>query len=88
MWTPEHIATSREQAVHAFHEYERRQHPLQLWKKLCRKVRFYHIDFCPGLGEQEIGVILSNERFLYPATSKGIKEAIVDIEHAFVNDIL
>jgi hypothetical protein len=75
-----------QQRVAAFHEYERRAHPLEMWQALHRKARFYHVDLSHGQGR--IGVEISGETCCYLATTQGMRQAISDIEYAFYNDIL
>jgi hypothetical protein len=71
------------QRVQAFHEWERRTHPLQMWKKLHQQMRLHRIaPFAHPLGQNEIGLCLDGENSVYPATASGMREALRDIEHA------
>jgi hypothetical protein len=82
------IGPTAKPRVAAFHEYERRVHPLQMWQALYRKARFYRVDLTHDQGKGRIGVEISGETCCYLATTQGMRQAITDVEYAFHHDIL
>lgn len=72
------MKTGQERAQ-AYREWARRNHPMEMWRKMYRKVRFYGMSV--ELAPRGFTVVMDSEPMLYIATTEEMRRAIQDIEY-------